>query len=112
MPTELARGRIVVRPHNSQHLSHRRCSKPRGVCRARKGSDMAEHVCGMRQSLVGCVDQLAVSPNPTLFRHVIEEAEGQAGSVYGRQMYEIMRYWDDDHPEWNAEEHDFAAAWR
>ena len=37
---------------------------------------------------------------------------GQAGSVYGRQMYEVMRYWDDDHPEWNAEEHAFAAAWR
>jgi dihydrofolate reductase len=23
-----------------------------------------------------------------------------------------MRYWDDDHPEWGAEEHAFAAAWR
>ena len=23
-----------------------------------------------------------------------------------------MRYWDDDHPEWDAEEHAFAAAWR
>src|SRR5437762_1839797 len=29
-----------------------------------------------------------------------------------RQMYEVMRYWDDDHPEWNVEEHAFAAAWR
>ena len=27
----------------------------------------------------------------------------QAGSVYGRQMYEVMRYGDDDHPEWDAE---------
>jgi dihydrofolate reductase len=27
-------------------------------------------------------------------------------------MYEIMRYWDDDHPEWSAEEQAFAAAWR
>jgi dihydrofolate reductase len=27
-------------------------------------------------------------------------------------MYEIMRYWDDDHPEWGAGEHAFAAAWR
>jgi riboflavin biosynthesis pyrimidine reductase len=25
---------------------------------------------------------------------------------------EIMRYWDDDHPEWDAEEQTFAAAWR
>jgi dihydrofolate reductase len=23
-----------------------------------------------------------------------------------------MRYWDEDLPEWDAEEHDFAAAWR
>ena len=34
--------------------------------------------------------------------------QGQAGSVYGRQMYEVMRYWDDDHPEWDAQEHAFA----
>jgi dihydrofolate reductase len=27
-------------------------------------------------------------------------------------MYEIMRYWDDDHPEWDAERCAFAAAWR
>lgn len=38
--------------------------------------------------------------------------ERQTGSLYGRRMYEIMRYWDDDHPEWNAEEHAFASAWR
>jgi dihydrofolate reductase len=23
-----------------------------------------------------------------------------------------MRYWDDDHPEWTPERHDFATAWR
>jgi riboflavin biosynthesis pyrimidine reductase len=27
-------------------------------------------------------------------------------------MYEIMRYWDEDRPEWSAEQHEFAAAWR
>ena len=27
-------------------------------------------------------------------------------------MYEVMRYWDEDRPEWDAEERDFAAAWR
>jgi hypothetical protein len=27
-------------------------------------------------------------------------------------MYEIMRYWDDDHSDWDAEDHDFAALWR
>src|SRR5258705_4812021 len=55
---------------------------------------------------------LAFAPGPTLFRHFIEEAQGQAGSADGRQMYEVMRYWDDDHPEWNAEQQAFAAAWR
>ena len=73
---------------------------------------MARLVFGMNQSLDGYVDHMAFAPGPTLFRHFIEEAQGQAGSVYGRHMYEVMRYWDDDHPEWEAEEHAFAAAWR
>ena len=64
---------------------------------------MAKLVFGMNQSLDGYVDHMAFAPSPTLFRHFIEEAQGQAGSVYGRQMYEVMRYWDDDHPEWDAE---------
>jgi dihydrofolate reductase len=73
---------------------------------------MAKLVFGMNQSLDGYVDHLAFAPSPTLFRHFIEEAQKQAGSVYGRHMYEVMRYWDDDHPEWEAAEHAFAAAWR
>jgi dihydrofolate reductase len=73
---------------------------------------MAKLVFGMNQSLDGYVDHTAFAPSPTLFRHFIEEVQGQAGSVYGRVMYEIMRYWDDDHPEWGAAEHAFAAAWR
>ena len=71
---------------------------------------MAKLVFGMNQSLDGYVDHLSFGPSPTLFRHFIEEARGQAGSVYGRQMYEVMRYWDDDHPEWDAERRAFAAA--
>jgi dihydrofolate reductase len=73
---------------------------------------MAKLVFGMNQSLDGYVDHTAFAPGPTLFRHFIEQAQGQTGSVYGRQMYEIMRYWDDDDPEWGAEEQAFAAAWR
>jgi hypothetical protein len=73
---------------------------------------MARLVFGMNQSLDGYVDHMAFAPSPTLFRHFIEEAQGQAGSVYGRHMYEVMRYWDDDHPEWDAEERAFAVAWR
>jgi dihydrofolate reductase len=73
---------------------------------------MAKLVFGMNQSLDGYVDHTAFGPSPALFRHFIEQAQGQAGSVYGRKMYEVMRYWDDDHAEWTAEEHAFAAAWR
>ena len=73
---------------------------------------MARLVFGMNQSLDGYVDHMAFAPSPTLFRHFIEEARGQAGSVYGRVMYEVMQYWDDDQPEWDAEERAFAEAWR
>jgi len=73
---------------------------------------MARLVFGMNLSLDGYVDHTAFAPGPTLFRHFIEEARGQAGSVYGRVMYEVMRYWDDDHPEWGDDELAFAAAWR
>ncbi len=34
------------------------------------------------------------------------------GSIYGRSMYEIMRYWDEDHADWEPEGAAFAAAWR
>ncbi|MGG7602988.1 dihydrofolate reductase family protein [Massilia sp. BKSP1R2A-1] len=73
---------------------------------------MAKLVCGMNVSLDGYVDHMAFAPNATLFRRFIEEAQWQAGSVYGRVMYEIMRYWDDEHPEWGEDEKAFAAAWR
>jgi dihydrofolate reductase len=73
---------------------------------------MAKLVFGMNQSLDGYVDHTKFGPSPTLFRHFIEQAEGQTGSVYGRKMYEIMRYWDDDHAEWGPDERAFAAAWR
>ena len=73
---------------------------------------MAKLVFGMNVSLDGYVDHMAFGPGPTLFRHFIEQAREQAGSIYGRGLYEIMRYWDDDHPEWDAERREFAAAWR
>jgi dihydrofolate reductase len=73
---------------------------------------MGKLVFGMNMSLDGYVDHTAFGPSPTLFRHFIEEAEGQAGSIYGRKIYEIMRYWDDDRSEWGADERAFATAWR
>ena len=73
---------------------------------------MAKLVFGMNQSLDGYVDHLAMQTGPALFRHWIEHVRDLTGSVYGRGMYEIMRYWDEDRPEWNAEQREFAAAWR
>ena len=73
---------------------------------------MAKLVLGMNQSLDGYVDHEAFAPRPALMKHFVEDAQGQVGAIYGRKMYEIMRYWDDDQPEWDAEERAFAAAWR
>jgi len=73
---------------------------------------MAKLVFAMNQSLDGYVDHLEMRPSPALFRHFIEQVRGLTGSVYGRRLYEVMRYWDEDLSEWGAEERDFAAAWR
>jgi dihydrofolate reductase len=73
---------------------------------------MAKLVFGMNQSLDGFVDHDKFAPDAVLFAHFVEQTRGLSGSVYGRRMYEIMRYWDDDDPEWPAEHRDFAMAWR
>jgi hypothetical protein len=53
---------------------------------------MAKLVFGMNQSLDGYVDHTTMQTGPRLFRHWTEHVGGLAGSVYGRRMYEIMRY--------------------
>src|SRR6478735_562616 len=74
---------------------------------------MAKLVYGLNQSLDGYVDHMKIGPpDPALSRHFIEQARGLTGTVYGRRMYEIMRYWDDDLPYWDAQDRDFAAVWR
>ena len=73
---------------------------------------MAKLVYGMNVSLDGYVDHDKFATGPALFRHWIEQVRGLTGSVYGRRLCEIMRYWDDDHPEWDAPEREFAVAWR
>jgi len=73
---------------------------------------MAKLVFGMNVSLDGYVDHEAFNPDAPLFRHWTEHVQGLAGSIYGRRMYEVMRYWDEDHPEWSAAEREFATAWQ
>src|SRR5580698_8227587 len=84
---------------------------------ASKGTEgvknMAKLVFGLQQSLDGYVDHLEMGPpGPALSRHFMEHVRDLAGCVYGRRTYEIMRYWEEEQPDWDAEDLDFAAAWR
>jgi len=78
---------------------------------------MGKLVFGMMQSLDGYVDGVAgrlelPPPGDALGRHFNDHFLGIAGCLYGRRLYEIMRYWEEDRPEWDAGDHEFAAAWR
>lgn len=73
---------------------------------------MAKLVFELNQSLDGYVDHDAMGPDPALFRHFIERTRSLSGMVYGTGMYEVMRYWDDNLPDWGPEEREYAAAWR
>jgi dihydrofolate reductase len=71
----------------------------------------------MNQTLDGYVDHQyfapdPLAPDPQLFGHFVEQTREKTGSVYGRRMYDVMRYWDEDHADWDAQERDFATAWR
>lgn len=74
---------------------------------------MAKLVYGLSQSLDGYVDHMKLGPPPpAAFRHFIGLVGGAAGLVYGRRTYEIMRYWEEDLPDWDADDREFAAVWR
>jgi dihydrofolate reductase len=74
---------------------------------------MAKLVYALSQSLDGYVDHMKLGPPPpAAFRHFVEQVRGLACVIYGRRMYAIMRYWDEDSPDWDAEDREFAAAWR
>ena len=78
---------------------------------------MAKLVFSMLQSLDGYVagtpggPQMS-QPGDQLHRHFNDAVRELAGLIYGRRMYEVMRYWDDDQPDWGAVDRDFADAWR
>jgi dihydrofolate reductase len=73
---------------------------------------LAKLIFGLQQSLDGYVDHMKFRPGPALSRHFLERVRGLAGGVYGRRTYEIMRYWEEDKPDWDAEDLDFATVWR
>jgi dihydrofolate reductase len=72
---------------------------------------MAKLVFEMNQSLDGYVDHDRMSPEP-LFQHWVKRTEGLSATVYGRTMYGLMRYWDEDQDDWDDARRAFAAAWR
>lgn len=73
---------------------------------------MAKLVYTLNQSLDGYVDHMRLAPDPALFHHFIDYVRDAAGFVYGRRTYEVVRYWDEDLPDWDAGDHAFAAVWR
>jgi dihydrofolate reductase len=73
---------------------------------------MARLIFGMNVSLDGYVDHDKFGPDEVLFRHFIAQVRDSAGSIYGRRLYEIMRYWEQDDPDWTPDLQAFAAAWR
>jgi dihydrofolate reductase len=73
---------------------------------------VAKLVFEMNQSLDGYVDHMKIGPpHPAAFHHFIERVRSLSGMLYGRRLYEVMRYWDDELPDWDAEDREFAAAW-
>jgi dihydrofolate reductase len=78
---------------------------------------MARLIFGMMQSLDGYIAGPAdgpdlPTPGPALHRHFNDQVRARAGCLYGRRLYEIMRYWDEDRDDWGDIEQDFAQAWR
>jgi len=90
---------------------------------------MGRLIFGMMQSLDGYIagrsggpqpDSLLSSqaaaefppPGPILSRHLNDLFRGSDGLLYGRRIYEIMRYWDEDQPDWDEIDRDFAQVWR
>jgi dihydrofolate reductase len=78
---------------------------------------MGKLILAMNVSVDGYVDDVAgtlcmPAPSPKHFDLWIETIRGHSGAIYGRRMYGIMQYWDEDRPEWGAPEREFAVAWR
>jgi dihydrofolate reductase len=73
---------------------------------------VAKLIYALNQSLDGYVDHMAFAPDPVLFQHFIDDVRSLAGMIYGRRMYEIMRYWDEDQDGWDEARRAYADAWR
>lgn len=78
---------------------------------------MAKLIFALMQSLDGYVSGPEGGPglpmpDEALNQHFSAQMRGITGSLYGRRIYEIMRYWDEDEPGQDEAGRDFGAAWR
>ena len=78
---------------------------------------MAKLIFGMMQSLDGYVAGAEGQPglpmpDDALHLHFSSQLSGFSGSLLGRRMYEIMRYWDEEEAEEGEAGLAFATAWR
>jgi dihydrofolate reductase len=73
---------------------------------------MARFVFAMNVSLDGYVDHDRFAPDTELFRHWIAQVNLSSAAIYGRKIYDLMRYWEVDQPDWDQDRHTFAVAWR
>jgi dihydrofolate reductase len=73
---------------------------------------MAKLVYQLSQSLDGYVDHDKMAAGPELFRFFVRDVGSLAGAVYGRRVYELMRYWETDDPAWGPDHREFAMAMR
>lgn len=76
---------------------------------------MGKLVFGMMQSLDGYIagpNGELRPPRPLVHQHFNDHVRNVDAILYGRRIYEMMRYWEEDKPDWEEIEHDFAQAWR
>jgi dihydrofolate reductase len=78
---------------------------------------MAKLIFGLMQSLDGYVagpegGPSLPMPDDALTSHFSAQLRGFTGSLYGRRMYEIMKYWDEEAAEQGVAGREFALAWR
>lgn len=73
---------------------------------------MARFVCSMNVSLDGYIDHDRMAPDAEVFRFWIDAVKASPNALYGRKIYQLMTYWQDDEPDWSEAEREFATAWR
>jgi dihydrofolate reductase len=78
---------------------------------------MSKVIYGMMQSLDGYIagpegGPGLPMPNDDLHRHFNEMQRQSSASLYGRRMYEVMRYWGTDDPDRPPVAIEFADAWQ